>query len=42
LTNWNFSVVLTNGPNPRTVKGYDRFTNTLSGDTASITITNTP
>jgi hypothetical protein len=42
VTNWNFNVVLTNGPNPLTVKGYDRFTNFLSGDTASITITNTP
>ena len=38
-TNWNLSVTLSNGANPFTVQGYDRFTNALSGTNASITIT---
>ena len=41
-TNWSLSVTLSNGSNPLTVQGYDRFTNALSGTNASITITREP
>jgi hypothetical protein len=41
VTNWSLTVTLSNGANPFTVQGYDRFTNTLSGTNASITITRT-
>ena len=39
VTNWSLSVTLSNGANPFTVQGYDRFTNALAGTNASITIT---